>query len=156
MLPNISGNQRSISPNKTVQNGFLLPGVNPGSTLLANQQLGRMAATGTAFYEKQKTEAQAERLIASVNAVTELLKANTELREKVDTVDRDLDNKEAENTQLNIENQQLRERLELVEGILKSNSHHLESMLSQKTKNQIAMSNTEYGKFGGGGGGGQQ
>jgi hemoglobin-like flavoprotein len=57
-----------------------------------------MAATGANFYEeKQKNEAQAERLIASVNAVTELLKANTELREQVDKVDRDLDNKEAEN-----------------------------------------------------------
>ncbi len=57
-----------------------------------------MAATGTSFYDKQKNEAQAERLIASVNAVTELLKANTELREKVDKVDRDYDAKEAENT----------------------------------------------------------
>ena len=57
-----------------------------------------MAATGANFYEeKQNNEAQAERLIASVNAVTELLKANTELREQVDKVDRDLDNKEAEN-----------------------------------------------------------
>ena len=32
----------------------------------------------------------------------------------------------------------MRERLELVEGILKANSHHLESMLSQKVKTQIA------------------
>jgi len=63
-----------------------------------------MAATGTAFHEKQKAEAQAERLIHSVNAVTELLKANTELRENVEKVERDLDNKDAENTQLNIEN----------------------------------------------------
>lgn len=57
-----------------------------------------MAATGTAFHEKQKAEAQAERLIHSVNAVTELLKANTELRENVERVERDLDNKDAENT----------------------------------------------------------
>ena len=49
-----------ISPNKTVQNGFLLPGVNPQSTLLAGaqgQNLARMAATGTAFYDKQKSDA---------------------------------------------------------------------------------------------------
>ncbi len=90
-----------------------------------------MASTSTAFYEeKQKSAAQAERLIASVNAVTELLRANTELREQVDRADRDMDNKEAENIQLNIENQQMRERLELVEGILKQNSHQVESMLS--------------------------
>lgn len=64
-----------------------------------------MAATGTQFHDKQKADAQAERLIHSVNAVTELLKANTELRENVEKVERDLDNKDAENTQLNIENQ---------------------------------------------------
>ena len=53
----------AISPNKTTQNGFLLPGVNPASTLLGGVppgNLARMAATGTAFYEKQKADAQAE------------------------------------------------------------------------------------------------
>ena len=70
-----------------------------------NSQLARMAATGTAFYDKQKADAQAERLIDSVNAVTELLKANTELRECNEKVEREMDEKEAENTQLNIENQ---------------------------------------------------
>ena len=69
-----------------------------------NQQIARMAATGTAFYDKQKQDAQAERLIHSVNAVTELLKANTELRDNNEKVERDLDNKDAENTGLNIEN----------------------------------------------------
>ena len=81
---------------------------NPQSTLMAggqNSQLARMAATGTAFYDKQKSDAQAERLIHSVNAVTELLKANTELRDNNEKVERELDNKDAENTQLNIENQ---------------------------------------------------
>jgi hypothetical protein len=55
--------------------------------------------------------------------VTELLKANTELRENIERRDRDLDLKDVENTQLNIENQQLRERVELVEGILKTNNN---------------------------------
>ena len=85
----------------------MLPGVNPQSTLLAggaNANLARMAATGTAFYDKQKADAQAERLIHSVNAVTELLKANTELRDQIEKVERDVDIKEGENTQLNIEN----------------------------------------------------
>lgn len=36
-----------------------------------------------------------------------------------------------------MENTQLRERLELVEGILKANSHHLENMISSKVKTQI-------------------
>lgn len=61
-------------------------------------------------------------MIHSVNAVTELLKANTELRDKMENVERDLESKEYENAELNIENQQLRERVELVEGILKGNS----------------------------------
>ena len=34
--------------------------------------------------EKEKADAAAERLIHSVNAVTELLKANTELRDKME------------------------------------------------------------------------
>ena len=81
------------------------PGVNPQSTLLGQGlAVSRMAATGTAFYDKQKQDAQAERLIHSVNAVTELLKANTEQREKIERIERDFDQKEGENTQLNIEN----------------------------------------------------
>jgi ribosomal protein S15P/S13E len=51
--------------------------------------------TGADFHVK--AEAQAERLIHSVNAVTELLKANTDLRDHVETVKRDHENKEAEN-----------------------------------------------------------
>lgn len=43
-------------------------------------------------------------MIHSVNAVTELLKANTELREKVERVEREYDLRDGENTQLNIEN----------------------------------------------------
>jgi regulator of replication initiation timing len=40
----------------------------------------------------------------------------------MENVERDLESKEYENAELNIENQQLRERVELVEGILKGNS----------------------------------
>jgi hypothetical protein len=58
----------------------------------------RMNATGSNFLDKQKQDAQAERLIHSVNAVTELLKANTELRDNMERTERDLDAKDAENT----------------------------------------------------------
>jgi hypothetical protein len=58
--------------------------------------------TGQDFHVK--TEAQAERLIHSVNAVTELLKANTELRDNVEKKKVDLEDKEAENIQLHFEN----------------------------------------------------
>jgi hypothetical protein len=81
--------------------------------------------TMTNFYfkqDKEKMDAAAERLIHSVNAVTDLLKANTKLREKIEKIQRDLEEKDAEGFQLQIENQALRERLELVEGILKNNN----------------------------------
>ena len=41
--------------------------------------------------EKEKMDAAAERLIHSVNAVTDLLKANTKLRENIEKVQRELD-----------------------------------------------------------------
>lgn len=53
----------------------------------------------TNFYfkqDKQKMDAAAERLIHSVNAVTDLLKANTNLRTNIETVQRDLEEKDAE------------------------------------------------------------
>ena len=40
----------------------------------------------------------------------------------MEKVERELESKDAENIQLNVENQQLRERVELVEGILRNNS----------------------------------
>ena len=75
-------------------------------------------------------DAAAERLIHSVNAVTDLLKANTNLRENIEKIQRDLEEKDADGFQLNIENQALRERLELVEGILKNNSQDYDDLVS--------------------------
>ena len=49
-------------------------------------------------------DAAAERLIHSVNAVTDLLKANTKLRDNIEKVQRELENKDGESFQLNIEN----------------------------------------------------
>lgn len=106
------------------------------------------------FYFKQdkdKMDAAAERLIHSVNAVTDLLKANTKLRDNIEKVQRELEEKDAEGFQLNIENQALRERLELVEGILKNNSQDYDELVSAQIKSIMERSNTEYGKFGQGG-----
>lgn len=64
-------------------------------------------ANMTNFYFKQdkdKMDAAAERLIHSVNAVTDLLKANTNLRENIEKIQRDLEEKDAESFQLNLEN----------------------------------------------------
>lgn len=54
--------------------------------------------------DKEKMDAAAERLIASVNAVTDLLKANTKLRDQIERAQGDIDEKDAESFQLNIEN----------------------------------------------------
>ena len=43
---------------------------------------------GNFLQEKKKHEAQAERLIHSVNAVTDLLRANTELRDNMERLTR--------------------------------------------------------------------
>lgn len=80
--------------------------------------------------DKDKMDAAAERLIHSVNAVTDLLKANTKLRDNIEKIQRELEDKDGESFQLNIENQALRERLELVEGILKNNSQDYDELVS--------------------------
>jgi len=97
----------------------------PSKTFFSGSGNGGARGTMTNFYFKQdkdKMDAAAERLIHSVNAVTDLLKANTKLRDNIEKVQRELEEKDADGFQLNIENQALRERLELVEGILKNNS----------------------------------
>lgn len=81
--------RRSFSPNKTFFSGQTKTG------------------TMTNFYfkqDKEKMDAAAERLIHSVNAVTDLLKANTKLRENIEKVQRDLEDKDADGFQLQIEN----------------------------------------------------
>jgi hypothetical protein len=130
--------RRSFSPSKTCFSG--------------SNANGR--GTMTNFYFKQdkdKMDAAAERLIHSVNAVTDLLKANTKLRDNIEKVQREIDEKDADGFQLQIENQALRERLELVEGILKNNSQDYDELVSAQIKNIMERSNTEYGKFGKGG-----
>ena len=121
----------------------------PSKTFMSNKAGGTM--TGFNFkQDKDKMDAAAERLIHSVNAVTDLLKANTKLRENIEKVQRDLEEKDADGFQLQIENQALRERLELVEGILKNNRHDYDELVSAQIKNIMEKSNTEYGKFGAG------
>ena len=48
---------------------------------------------------------------------------------------------------MQIENQSLRERLELVEGILKNNRANYENMVSDHVMDNMVKSNTQYGKF---------
>lgn len=97
--------------------------------------------------DKEKQDAAAERLIHSVNAVTELLKANTELRDTIEKLKALKEEQDGEVFGLQIENQTLRERLEVVEGILKSNKDDLENLVSDNVKINMVKSNTQYGKF---------
>ena len=77
-----SPNRTSYSPNKTFQSG-------------------KQTMTNFNFkQDKDKMDAAAERLIHSVNAVTDLLKANTKLRDNIEKVQRDLEEKDAEGFQL--------------------------------------------------------
>lgn len=124
--------RRSFSPSKQT-NATHTSGFGAGSR-----------GTMTNFYfqqDKQKMDAAAERLIHSVNAVTDLLKANTNLRDNIERIQRDLEEKDAEGFQLNFENQALRERLELVEGLLKGKSPEYDEQVSQQIKNIMEKSN---------------
>ena len=74
--------RRSFSPSKTMFSGS-----------------AGARGTMTNFYFKQdkdKMDAAAERLIHSVNAVTDLLKANTKLRDNIEKVQRELEEKDAD------------------------------------------------------------
>lgn len=81
---------------------FIVKGTAEDLTSPADFNMSAAAMTGQDFHTKQ--EAQAERLIHSVNAVTDLLKANTELRDRFESIQRKLEDKDQENTQLHIEN----------------------------------------------------
>ena len=54
--------------------------------------------------DKEKQDAAAERLIHSVNAVTDLLKANTELRDQIEKLKYSKEDVDSENFSLQIEN----------------------------------------------------
>jgi chromosome segregation ATPase len=64
-----------------------------------------------------------DRLIDSVTKVTELLRANQWLREEVDGQSRSLDQKEYELFSLNTENYRLRERIEVLETLVRGSSN---------------------------------
>lgn len=75
--------RRSLSPNKTF---FSYTGsVARGTMSNFNYK-----------QDKDKMDAAAERLIHSVNAVTDLLKANTKLRDNIEKVQRELEDKDGE------------------------------------------------------------
>lgn len=77
--------RRSYSPSKTFFSGY------------AGSQGPRGTMSNFNYKaDKDKMDAAAERLIHSVNAVTDLLKANTKLRDNIEKVQRELEDKDAE------------------------------------------------------------
>ena len=62
-----------------------------------------------------------ERLIESVSKVTDLLRANQYLRDEIDKLTKGSDVKDNELFTITQENLSLRERIEVLEGIIRSN-----------------------------------
>lgn len=75
------------------------------------------------------------------------MRTNTELRDQNEKIRRLKEESDAEVFTLNIENQVLRQRLEVAEGILKNNPGDYEQLVSDKVKTQMLKSNTQYGRF---------
>jgi hypothetical protein len=55
--------------------------------------------------------------------------------------------KEGENIGMNLENVQLRERLEICEGLLSNNNLKLEQQISSQMKSTMEASNAQYGRM---------
>ena len=152
---NNSNNQENFI--KDPEERFFSPQAKPSRTEFKDPNkpplpTNRTAANFFIKQEKEKSEAAAERLIHSVNAVTELLKANTELRDHLEKSYRASEEKDSEIFQMQVENQSLRERLELVEGILKNSRHDYDTLVSDNVRDHMQRSNTQYGGFGSGAG----
>jgi hypothetical protein len=89
------------------------------NSLNVNSFSDMMQQTLANFDDSKKNNlTQAERLVSSVNAVTELLRANTLLRDNLEKAEFNYEEKDSENYQLQIENVRMREAIEILEGLL--------------------------------------
>ena len=87
-------------------------------------------------YKEQMSSAN-ERLIDSVTKVTELLRANQFLREEVDGLTSAADTKDYELYALNSENSKLRERIEVLETIVKASNQDYEQMVNERNLKKV-------------------
>lgn len=85
-----------------------------------------------------------ERLIESVSKVTDLLRSNQYLRDELDKLQKGTDVKDNELFTITQENLSLRERIEVLEGIIKSNKQDYENLVSAKVLNTMEKSTFEY------------
>lgn len=81
-----------------------MTGQHNSSTMLPLQQKRQTQMNFFIMKDKEKQDAAAERLIHSVNAVTDLLKANTELRDTIEKLKISKEDLDGEVFGLQIEN----------------------------------------------------
>ena len=80
----------------------------------------------------------------SVSKVTDLLRANQYLREEIDKLSKGTENKDNELYTITQENLGLRERIEVLENIIKSNKQEYENLVSAKVINSMEKSTYEF------------
>lgn len=93
---------------------------------------------------RENAETENERLIDSVTKVTELLKANQYLRDEIETLQKGNDTKDNELYTITTENMTLRERIEILENIIKSNKAEYENLVSAKVIVNMEKSTFEH------------
>ena len=76
------------------------------------------------------------------------MKANTGLRETLERIKLDFQDKDGDCFELQIENNELRERVEILEGLMKQHSNVIEGSLSEQVRSKIGASISEFGNAG--------
>lgn len=76
--------------------------------------------------------------------VTELLKANQFLRDEIDKIQKGSDTKDNEVYTITGENVNLRERIEILENIIKANKTEYENLVSAKVLSSMEKSTYEF------------
>mmetsp|Transcript_19424 Transcript_19424/g.18531 ORF Transcript_19424/g.18531 Transcript_19424/m.18531 type:complete len:134 (+) Transcript_19424:1525-1926(+) len=93
---------------------------------------------------REKVDYDNERLVESVSKVTELLKANQILRDQMEKLQKGNDNKDNEVYSITSENINLREKIEILEQIIKSNRAEYDNLVSAKVLSNMEKSTYEY------------
>lgn len=80
-----------------------------------------------AYIIKLDQDTISHRLIESVGMVTDLLKSNKQLRDSINILNREKENIENDNIVLQSDNLELRDRIEILESIIKANANDYEN-----------------------------
>eukprot|EP00347_Sterkiella_histriomuscorum_P017844 403347757 len=93
---------------------------------------------------KEQVENDNERLVQSVSKVTELLQANQYLRDEIEKLSKGNESKDNEIYTITQENLGLRERIEILENIIRANKQEYENLVSAKVINNMEKSTFDY------------